>query len=49
MNPTKLPAAKLIRNMPSLQTQLKENNLITQMIGGNLLIFGAYMISSGPR
>ena len=51
MNPTKLPAAKLIRNMPSLQAQLQDykKGLIAQMIGGNILIFGAYKLSTGPR
>ena len=49
MIPTKLPAVKLVQNLPSLTSQVKERNLISYMIGGNLAVFGAYMFASGPK
>ena len=49
MIPSRLPAVKLVQNLPSLKNQVKEHNLINYMIGGNLAIFGAYMFASGPK
>ena len=49
MQPSRLPAVKLVQNLPSLTNQVKERNLISYMIGGNLAVFGAFMFASGPK
>ena len=48
MNPTKLPAAKLIQNLPTVRTSLREHSIVNYIIGANVGIFGLYMFSSGP-
>ena len=50
MNPSNLPAAKLIQNMPGVKLNLfaKSPNIVSYMVAGNLGFYGLYLLSTGP-
>ena len=50
MNPSNLPAAKLIQNMPGVKLNLlaKSPSIVSYMIAGNLGFYGLYLLSTGP-